>query len=131
MMPFTATRHPAVLFLSGINVTTPSASVIGSALTHTHLLILDSQSVPKPHKNNHFPAKETLLYLLATASYYHLKLSQISTSEPLQNQLAIVCHQRQRICPDKSRLHTIPLPLTSINTSPAFIIYCHSGTIRT
>lgn len=99
MMPFTATRHPAVLFLSGINVTTPSASVIGSALTHTHLLILDLQSVPKPHKNNHFLAKETLLYLLATTSYHHPKESdyQISISEPLQSQLATVCHQRQRI----------------------------------
>ena len=90
MMPFTATRHPAVLFLSGINVTTPSASVIGSALTHTHLLILDLQSVPKPHKNNHLPAKEntTLLannYLISSPqieSDY-----QISTSEPLQSQL--------------------------------------------
>lgn len=40
MMPLTATRHPAVLFLSGINVTTPSAPIIGGAhWLIVHLLI--------------------------------------------------------------------------------------------
>lgn len=127
MMPLTATRHPAVLFLSGINVTTPSAPIIGGAhWLIVHLLIARRCCFLITIKTA-FPSWmiSVLPYYSQYLSKFESDISQLSCHLPPETKKAVLTNHSHVFTNIAS-----PFPLTSIIHIQAFIVRCHSRTIK-
>lgn len=76
---FTATRHPAVPFLSGINVTTPTAPIGSALLTHTYPspAIYPALSPPISSHKRLFVAQPLPATLVPSQNESHFSISSL------------------------------------------------------